>query len=203
MGRNISYEQILWEGLKEGNQKIFDYLFHYYYSGLVVFSFSYVDDMNTAEDLVQDFFFNLWLNREKINIHQSIKSYFFSAVKNRSLDFLKHRKVGIRIVNEMKYMQLNAKEEPDFFVESELDKQIKEALGKLPEKCRKIFLMNRFDGVKPEKIAKEENISIRTVEGHIGKAIKILRTELKPHFPAFAIMLLIIWISFISGFMID
>ena len=184
-------EQILLDGLKEGNVKIFDYLFHYYYSGLVAFSFNYVEEMDAAEDLVQDFFFHLWLNRDKLAIHQSIKSYFFSAVKNKSLDFLKHRKIGNKIENELAYLRTGAIEDPDFLVESELNEYLKDALGKLPEKCRKIFLMNRFDGIKPAEIAKQENISIRTVEGHIGKAINILRTELKPHFPMSLIMILI------------
>lgn len=190
MPETTLHEQILLDGLKEGNLKIFDYLFHYYYSGLVVFSFKYVEDMDTAEDLVQDFFFHLWLNREKLDIHRSVKSYFFSAVKNKSLDLLKHRKIGHKIENELTYLRSDAIEEQDFLVESELNERINEALGKLPEKCKKIFLMNRFDGIKPEEIARQENISIRTVEGHIGKAIKILRTELKPRFPSFLIMLL-------------
>ncbi len=191
MGRDILHERILLEGLKEGNVKIFDYLFHYYYSGLVVFSFNYVGDMNTAEDLVQDFFLHLWLNREKINIHQSIKGYFFSAVKNKSLDSLKHKKVGKRIVSELTHLHSDLTEDGDFLVESELDEQINAVLSKLPEKCRKIFVMNRFDGLKPAEIAKQENISIRTVEGHIGKAIAVLKSELKSCFPSFLVLLVI------------
>lgn len=184
------HEQILIDGIKEGNMKIFDYLFHYYYSGLVVFSFKYVEDMAVAEDLVQDFFFQLWRNRQKIVIRQSIKSYFFSSVKNKSLDFLKHRKIGDKIIKELTYSSSDAFDEPDFLVESELNKQINEAINKLPVKCRKIFLMNRFEGIKPEQIARQENISVRTVEGHIGKAIKILRDELRPHLPLFLILFL-------------
>ncbi len=191
MGRDILHERILLEGLKEGNVKIFDYLFHYYYSGLVVFSFNYVGDMNTAEDLVQDFFLHLWLNREKINIHQSIKGYFFSAVKNKSLDSLKHKKVGKRIVSELTHLHSDLTEDAGFLVESELDEQINAALSKLPEKCRNIFVMNRFDGLKPAEIAKQENISIRTVEGHIGKAIAVLKSELKSCFPSFLVLLVI------------
>lgn len=185
------HEQILVDGLKEGNLKIFDYLFHYYYSSLVVFAFRYVGNMQAAEDLVQDFFFHLWLNREKTAIRQSLKSYFFSAVKNKSLDFLKHQKIEHKIEVELKYLQSDPTEEQHFLVESELDEQLNRAFDKLPEKCRKIFMMNRFDGLKPDQIAEMENISVRTVEGHIGKAIKILRTALKPHFPAFLIMLLV------------
>ncbi|MEN6456222.1 MAG: RNA polymerase sigma-70 factor [Prolixibacteraceae bacterium] len=183
------HEQVLVDGLREGNLKIFDYLFHYYYSGLVVFAFRYTGSMQAAEDLVQDFFFHLWLNREKTVIRQSLKSYFFSAVKNKSLDFLKHQKIEKKAETKLKFFQEDPAEEQQFMVESELEEQVNRALAKLPEKCRKIFMMNRFEGLKPDQIAEMENISVRTVEGHIGKAIRILRMELKPHFPDFMIML--------------
>jgi RNA polymerase sigma-70 factor (ECF subfamily) len=185
------HEKILLDGLKEGDMKIFDYLFHYYYSGLVVFSFSYIEDMDAAEDLVQDFFFHLWLNHEKLDIHQSIKSYFFTAIRNKSHNFIKRRKIEHRIEKELTYLHSKEVDEKNLLVESELSERINEALDKLPEKCRKIFLMNRFEGMKPAEIAKQENISIRTVEGHIGKAVRMLRTELKPYLPALLIMMLI------------
>jgi RNA polymerase sigma-70 factor, ECF subfamily len=179
------HEKILTDGLKEGNIKIFDYLFHYYYSGLVVFSCQYVDDMNLAEDIVQDFFFYLWLNHEKIEINQSLKSYFFSAVRNRSFDCLKHKKIKDKFENKVINSSSGILEEENFLVESELEERINEAIEKLPDKCKRIFQMNRFEGIKPAEIAKQENISVRTVEGHIGKAIKILRTELKPYLSSF------------------
>ena len=191
MTKTSLHEEILIEGLKEGNTKIFDYLFHYYYSGLVVFSFRLVEDMGVAEDIVQDFFFRLWLNRKELVIQQSVKSYFFSAVKNRSLDFLKRKKTGIKIEKEVAYIHSGLlKEEQNFLVQAELEERIKEAIDKLPEKCKRIFLMNRFEEIKPAEIARRENISVRTVEGHIGKAIRILRTELEPYFPSFLILLL-------------
>ena len=157
---------------------------------LVIFSCKYVKDKDVAEDLVQDLFFHLWLNHKKLDIKQSLKSYFYSAVKNRSLDYLKRKRVGEKIENEMKYLRSDLLDEPTLFVQSELEEYIRKALDKLPQKCKKVFLMNRFEGIKPAEIAKMENISVRTVEGHIGKAIKILRTELKPYLPTFLIMII-------------
>lgn len=191
MTKTSVHEEILIEGLKEGNTKIFDYLFHYYYSGLVVFVFRLVEDMDLAEDIVQDFFFRLWLNHKELVIRQSVKSYFFSSVKNKSLDVLKRKKIGVKVEKEVAYIRSGAwKEEQNFLVQAELEERIREAIDKLPEKCRKVFLMNRFEGIKPAEIAKRENISVRTVEGHIGKAIRILRTELEPYFPSFFILIL-------------
>ncbi len=90
------HEKILTEGLREGNVKIFDYLFHFYYSGLVLLSFRLVGDKDVAEDIVQDFFLRLWANRKNLVIKQSIKSYFFTSIKNKSLDFLKRKKKRAR-----------------------------------------------------------------------------------------------------------
>ncbi|QGY46346.1 RNA polymerase sigma-70 factor [Maribellus comscasis] len=191
MPESFLHEKILIDGLREGNSKIYDYLFHYYYSGLVIFSYRLVEDMDTAEDIVQDFFFRLWFNREELVIRQSLKSYFFSAVKNRSLDFLKRKKIGIRIEKELSYVRAGTgNEEQNFLVQAELEEQIKIAIEKLPEKCKKVFLMNRFEGMKPAEIAKYENISVRTVEGHIGKAIRILRTELEAYLPSILLLIL-------------
>ncbi|MFV0390777.1 MAG: sigma factor-like helix-turn-helix DNA-binding protein [Paludibacteraceae bacterium] len=76
-------------------------------------------------------------------------------------------------------------------VESDLRERIDKAIAKLPEKCRKIFVMNLFDGIKPVEIADREGISVRTVEGHIGKAYKLLREELKPYLPGFVLAILL------------
>jgi len=84
------HEKILLEGLKEGNEKIFDYIFHYYYSGLVVFVQKYVPDQDVAEDIVQALFVKLWISRAELSINSSLKSYLFSSVKNRCIDYIRH-----------------------------------------------------------------------------------------------------------------
>ncbi len=84
--KNEIHEKILVEGIKEHNEKVFDYLFHLYYSSLVVFCEKMVSDRDVAEDIVQGFFVSLWLNSNDIQINQSIKSYFFTSVRNRSFD---------------------------------------------------------------------------------------------------------------------
>lgn len=190
--REGASEEILQQGLAEGNVKIFDYLFHYYYSGLVVFAMKLVVEKEIAEDIVQDFFYKLWSEREKHSINSSLKSYFFSSVRNRCLDHLRHNKVSEKAgVFLAQQMEQDAYDESNYLVEEELRERIHDAIGKLPEKCRKIFVMNRLEGLKPTEIAEKENISVRTVEGHIGKASKLLRKELQSYLPAYIITLLI------------
>ena len=184
-------ESILIEGLAEGNTKIFDYLFHYYYSGLVAFSIKYVGSRTIAEDIVQDFFYKLWLNRNELSINQTIKSYFFTSVKNRSIDHSRHKAVeGKAAAFLMEKGESEAYDEDAYLVEAELRKQINAAISKLPDTCRKVFLLNRLGGYKPQEIAENKKISVRTVEGHIGKALKILRAELKPYLPGYLILLI-------------
>ena len=186
------HEAILVEGLAEGNVKIYDYLFHYYYSGLVSFAMKYVDEKEVAEDIVQEFFYKLWINKETLKITNTLKPYFFTSVKNRCLDHIRKQEVRVKAKDYLINLDQNeVEDEQHFLVESELRERIFEALNKLPEKCRRVFVMNRFDGLKPIEISEREQISVRTVEGHIGKALKILRQELKPYLPEFIIVLIL------------
>lgn len=187
----ISAEVLLINGLKNSNSDIYDYLFHYYYSSLVVFGERMIHDRDVAEDLVQDFFYRLWMNREQLSIQQSIKSYCFQSIKNRCLDYLKHQKVILKAEKEILFTHSESDGFPDFMAENELNELIQQALDRLPEKCREIFVMNRFDGLKPSEIAEKEQISVRTVEGHIGKALKLLREDLKGYLPAALLVLLL------------
>lgn len=189
--QEFSHENILIEGLKEGNTKIFDYIFSYYYSGLVAFAMKYLDSKDTAEDVVQEFFFKLWANREKLTINQSLKSYLFSAVKNKCFDLHRHKEVVTKAKDYFTYQAENDNFESDFLVESELRDHINQAIERLPEKCRQAFIMNRFDGLKPSEIAEKTNTSTRTIEGHIGKALKLLRADLQPYLPAYVLAILL------------
>ncbi|PCH69780.1 MAG: hypothetical protein COC06_06750 [Bacteroidales bacterium] len=190
--QNSFHENVLIEGLSEGNVKIYDFVFHYYYSGLVSFAIKYVYDEAIAEDIVQDFFFKLWVDKEKLEVKNALKSYFFTSVKNRCLDYIRKQDVRDRAKEIIKSeAQFENGDNTQYFIESELRDRIFEALNKLPEKCRNIFIMNRFDGLKPIEISEKEQISVRTVEGHIGKAIKILRVELQPYLPEFVIALIV------------
>lgn len=190
MNHNVQ-EKVLLNGLIEGNTQIYDYLFHFYYSGLVAFAIRYVHEKDAAEDIVQDFFYKLWMNRENLRISKTIKVYFFTSIKNACLDHLRHEKVKDKarelILHQSQQEDLD---ESRLLVESELRDRINQAIDNLPDKCRQIFIMNRFEGLKASEIAEKENLSVRTIEGHIGKALKMLRTDLSPYLPAYMITLL-------------
>lgn len=182
---------ILIKGLNQGNRIIYDYLFHLYYSGLVTYVRSIIKNNQDAEDIVQDFFVSIWINREKINISKSIKSYFFTSVRNRSIDYIRKQKTK----PEQTPVLPEHLSEPDishnYLIESELRDMIDAAISKLPTVCREIFLLNRFEGIKPSEIAEKKGISVRTVEAHIGKALKIMKCELGKYMPLSMALLLL------------
>lgn len=165
-----------------GEKTAFELLFHFYYAGLVVYSSQFTADHSESEEIVQDFFVRFWQNHKQIIPCESLKNYFFSSVKNRSLNYLKHKKIEERYFNEMINLSNNhLVYEPDLYVLSELQEIIKAGIDKLPEKCREVFIMSRIRGMKNEEIAAELNISKRTVETQISKALKVLRVELKDY----------------------
>ncbi len=168
--------------LKNGDQTAFELLFHFYYPGLVIYSAQFTADRAEAEELVQDFFVRLWQKHQQVIPGESLKGYFFSAVKNSSLNFLKHRKIEEKYLKEMVELSVNhLAYDPDLYIVSELQERIRTSIDALPEQCRKIFIMNRIKGMKNEEIAIELAISKRTVETQISKALKVLRIQLKDY----------------------
>ena len=168
--------------LKEGDQTAFEILFRYYYPGLVVFASQITLDKDEAVEIVQDFFVRLWEKRSALKNKSSLKSYFFTSVKNRSLNYLKKSEIQLQIIEQLKYLtENNPLYEPDIFVESELQEKIKGIISKMPARCGEIFVMSRFQGLTNGEIADKLNISKRTVETQITNALKILRIELKDY----------------------
>ena len=178
-------ETFLIDGIKTRNKIVFDFIFHYYYSGLCAFAERITGNQETAEDIVQDLFVTLWVKNTQLVISSSLKNYLFTSVKNRSLDFLKHEKTKAKRLNNL--AQTNQYPENFsslWFAESELKDIIEGCLEKLPQRCREIFIMSRFEDLKNQEIADKLGISKRTVELQISNALKSLRYSLKPYLPA-------------------
>jgi RNA polymerase sigma-70 factor, ECF subfamily len=163
-------------------------LFEEYYAPLVLFAFNYVKDQDEAEEMVQEVMTNVWIKAETITITSSVKSYLYGCVRNACLNHLKHQK----IVNQYQSHQLATA--PASFDETpleleELQEKLRTALDKIPARCREVFELNRFEGLRYKEIAAQLNLSLKTVENQMGKALKILREELGDY------LYLIIWSS--------
>lgn len=184
-------EKFLIQGLKARNKIVFDFVFHYYYSGLCAFAEQIVGNANVSEDIVQDLFVKLWIKNKQIEITGSLKNYLFTAVKNQSLDYLKREKKKRQYVNpELRLKNYDENLCTLWLAESELEAVVQKSLNNLPPRCREIFVLSRFEGLKNMDIAEKFNISKRTVELQISNALKQLRIDLKPYLPLFLLMFL-------------
>ncbi|MCK4406316.1 MAG: RNA polymerase sigma-70 factor [Bacteroidales bacterium] len=178
----VHLESNIFERIKNGDEKAFDYIFDTYYTGLCIFANKYVEDIDLAEDIVQELFVKIWVKRGQININNSLKSYLFQSVNNSCLNHLKHLKIRD---NYKKHISCYETDELhyDTLVEEELNLRIYNSIESLPEKCKIIFKLSRFGGLKYKEIAEKLKISIKTVKVQIGKALKTLRNDLQDYLP--------------------
>lgn len=160
----------------------FEALFKSHFQYLCNFAKQYVGDQDTAQDITQKVFITLWEKRTEIDPKQSIKSYLFTIVKNRCLNHIRDQKTYRSKVLDLDCGDIEIGKEEVYFAEAELKKQIELALASLPPKCREVFEMSRYRGLSYKEIAEELDISQKTVEAHVGKALKTLRELLKGYF---------------------
>ena len=173
------FEQVTINALKEGNKEAFNLCFDLFYGVLCLFAKRLVGDLSTAEDIVQGVFVDLWIKRENISAYTSVKTYLFLAVKSDCFDFLQHKKVEQRYIDKVRNESPEeAEQEFTPFLEDDLQLLINTAVKKMPEQCSKIFYMSRFRYMSYKAIADELNISPKTVDNQIGKALKIVRQAL-------------------------
>ena len=175
---NTVKEKNLFLEFQGGNHATFDYFFDKYYRGLCVYAYRILKSSSEAEDLVQDFFVRVLENRATISIETSVKSYFIRSVHNRCLDNLAHKKVKINH-EQFRLKMMNEEDMHEYpLLDSELTLLIERAIQHLPDGIRETFMTNRFEGLSYQQIAQQENISVKTVEYRISKALNILRKDL-------------------------
>lgn len=156
----------------------FEQLFKTHYNALHAYAQVILKDEDLAEEIVQGMFLKFWEKRESLQI-QSIKAYLYRCVYNDSINYLKQEKTKSKY-QEFTLHSMNTEHEPAAAkVElTELQQHLRAALNQLPEQCRTIFQMSRFDELKYREIADHLGLSIKTVENQMGKALKILRLKL-------------------------
>ncbi len=176
-------ELFLFSELQTGKEYAFDFFFNYYYSGLCVYAEQYLPGLEEeARNLVQDVFLKFWEDRQRIAIQRSVRAYLFTSVRNKCLDFLK--KASTRhSVSSWPLSSEPVVDDSETFVESELEAIFMKGLEKLPPRCREVFELSRFEGLRNPEIAQRLNVSEKTVENQITKALRILRVELKDYLP--------------------
>lgn len=170
------------------NRTDFEALFSAHYSRLCAYAYNFLKEQEGSEEVTQEVFFKLWINRYNIRIESSMESYLYRAVRNASLNLIKH--ISIR----EKYKKHNQQEivyneqvESDPANVSELELKIRNSIDLLPEQRRKIFILSRYEQLKYKEIADKLGISVKTVENQMGKALQFLRKELADYLPLLAL----------------
>ena len=177
--------------LNRDSEAEFEEVFRANFKNLHAYANTIVHDDVMAEEMVQNVFCRLWEKREQIQIRESVGAYLYRSVYHESLNYLKHLKVRdayqTYIINHMADTG-NAAYEIEL---GELEDRLGVALLELPEKCRTIFQMSRFEELKYQEIADKIEIPVKTVENQMGKALKLLRLKLVDFLPVALILVLI------------
>ncbi|MBD8489165.1 RNA polymerase sigma-70 factor [Echinicola sp. CAU 1574] len=162
--------------IKKGDTAAFDMLFNRHWETLYLKTFSLLRDPETCEDIIQDVFLRIWQNRKSIKINH-FNSYLQTSARNGAFKILAKRKLEANHLNTLTTLELlyNAEDEMNA---KELESQIMASLEHLPDRCREIFLMSRFENMSNTEIAKKLTLSNRTVENQLHRAIKHLREVL-------------------------
>ncbi|MEE9364995.1 MAG: RNA polymerase sigma-70 factor [Cellulophaga sp.] len=169
--------------IKLGDDKAFELLYRKYFVRLCAFSNKFLCNPNLSEEIVQEVFLKVWKNRAQLKNSQTEKSYLFQAVQNTSfneLNKIKNRDAYQEILKSV-YISTTTFDAHDSLLAKELDKKINTLISNLPKECRKIFLLSRKEGKKYREIANELNISVKTVETQMHRALKKLRLELSDY----------------------
>ena len=188
----------LFEGIQNGDADAFEYVFKTYYPRLRNYANRFVSDSDDLEDILQNCFIHLWERRDSITFI-SISSLLFTMVRNGCLNYLKHQTM-VRLRGRLAQQDTRTEElystdmkgttDSDTLY-NELTRQIEQVMEELSPRCREIFTMSRFEGLKNREIADQLGISVKVVEKHITKALAVFRTHFKT---GRASALLLLWL---------
>ena len=175
---NVDNELTVFLQMQQGDRRAFEYFFNTYVDMLHAYALGYCRDSDVAEDLVQEAFVRFWTMREKITYSESIYGYLQRTVRNTCIN----QKVRERVEERYRQEMLNGETE-EFDWENddaleELRKLLLDAIDRLPEKCREIFVLSKMEGLSNKQISEQLNISIKTVESQMTTAFVRLRKEL-------------------------
>lgn len=175
-------DQALLKRMRNGDEAAFEQLFRAYYEDLCQFATRYLSSTEEIEDLVQEIFVSVWKRRQALDPQQSIRGYLYSATRNEALKHLNQKKRQFNVSDtQQAFQERSLRGSPEKVLRNkELETEAQEALRALPERRREIFLLSRQHGLTYAEIAELLNISIKTVETQMGRAL----STLEEHFSA-------------------
>lgn len=182
------------EELRVGNKAVFEVVYKNHFDALYRYAYSILRDEYQSEEMVQNVFLKIWEKKDELAIQTSLKAYLFRSVYNACLNWIQHQKVKQQYETHTTHVMNNVKPENPIQVSQykSLQEALHKAMDELPEQCRTVFQMSRFGELKYREIASELNISEKTVENHMSKALKLLRLKLAD----FIITILVLFLHF-------
>lgn len=188
MNKNVRFELDLFHSFKEGDENAFNFFYDKYFRRIQSFSVQFIYDQDEAENLAQEALLHLWQNRENVESVNGIQAFLFTYAKSKCLNLIRHNKVKDKFKNDL----LNHKERElnievlnsiqfDPLELTELERIIQESISDLPPKTREVFIKKRFENKKNAEIAEELGVSLKAVEAHMTKALKLLKSRLSDY----------------------
>jgi len=166
------------------DEAAFKALFTEHYKGMYSYACIILKDEAEAEEIVQSVFVKLWEKQSSLQIETSLKAYLYRMVYNDCMNYIKHQAVVLKFQKEKTYAMKNERDSAEYKIASaQLNEKLSTALRELPEQCRTIFQLSRFEDLKYREIAVQLGISEKTVENQMGKALKTLRMKLVDFLP--------------------
>lgn len=172
----------------DDDEQAFKVLFVEFYPSLCVFAMRFVDGEEVARDIVQDVFFNVWKGRKSTFVTSSFRNFLITSVRNQCVDYLRRQKLEHQFMEKGRLTGIQTSPE-EMYTLKELEVVLNRALAKLPDNVREAFEMNRFKGMTYNAIAEEMEVSPKTIEAYMSKALKILRVELSDYLPLLILFL--------------
>ena len=177
--------------LAPGAEAAFEQLFKTHFRGLHAYAITILKDEKMGEEIVQNVFYKLWEKRDQLEIESSPRAYLYKAVYHDCLNHIKHKKVrSAHAMHVVRHSSEQVENASGKVLQGELKEHIRAAMNELPEQCRTIFQMSRFDGFKYQEIADEMGLSVKTIENQMGKALKLMRQKLVEFLPLLILSLI-------------
>ncbi|MBV6522058.1 MAG: ECF RNA polymerase sigma factor SigK [Gemmatimonadaceae bacterium] len=174
----------LLDRLRGGSEQAFEEIFRTWYATLVRIAGSLLREQERAEEVVQEVLLEFWRRREQLSGEGSAHAYLIRSTRNRSLNALRHDRVRKRDAQLLAGSDVSPALAFTELEGEEIGVALNRAIAALPDRCREVFLMSRKEGLKYSEIARALGVSVKTVEAHMGRALRLLRESMAPWLPS-------------------
>jgi RNA polymerase sigma-70 factor (ECF subfamily) len=191
---NLYNDEELMQEIKADNMFAFDVLYKKYCKRVYKFGYSILKSPEESENLMQDVFLSLWENRQKVEKDSSVKSFVFTITYNTAISIIRKKARESRFIEYLKSLQEITEEPVNVKLEyNELTTKLDEIINTLPQRQKEVYLLHRVEGLKYNEIAERLNISVKTIETHMSRALKTIREKLGNY----SLMAILFWYLFV------